>query len=159
MDHDRIADTPVRWGDQAVVAPEGPEVPVLGAPADPDREDQVVPEAPEDLRRKTRALLVVPEAPVGPAVHPVVAVGNHLAQAAKAVRLQQAPAVVDAERRTTDTPRCRSNPFGTQKTPKTLLDFAQAGSFRKHSAVRPAALSLPRREAYRRRLEVPLGPT
>ena len=159
MDHDRIADTPVQWEDRAVVAPEGPAAPALGAPADLVREDQVAQEAPEDHHRKTRALQAVPEAPAGPAVHPVVAVGNHLAQAAKAVRLQQAPAVVDAERRTADTPRCHSNPFGTQKTPKTLLDFAQAGSFRKHSAVRPAALSLPRREAYRRRLEVPLGPT
>ena len=157
MDHDRIADTPVQWEDRAVVVPEGPAAPE--AQADLDQEDQAAQEAPEDHHRKTRALPAVPEAPAGPAVHPVVAVGNHLAQAAKAVRLQPALAVVDAERRTADTPRCHSNLFGTQKTPKTLLDFAQAGSFRKHSAVRPAALSLPRREAFRRRLEVLLGPT
>ena len=119
----------------------------------------VAQEAPEDHHRKTRAPQAVPEAPAVPTVHPVVAVGNHLDQTAKAVPLPQAPEVVDAGRRTTDTLRCHSNPFGSQKTPKTLLDFAQAGSFRKHSAVRPAALSLPRREAYRRRLEVPLGPT
>ena len=90
MDHDRIADTPVQWEDRAVVAPEGPAAPALEAPADLDREDQVAQEAPEDHHRKTRALQAVPEAPAGPAVHPVVAVGNHLAQAAKAVHRQQA---------------------------------------------------------------------
>ena len=113
MDHDRSADTPVQWEDRAVVVPEGPAA--LEAQADLDQEDQVAQEAPEDHHRKTRALQAVPEAPAGPAVHPVVAVGNHLAQAAKAVRFQPALAVVDAERRTADTPRCHSNLFGTQK--------------------------------------------
>ena len=153
------ADTPVLWVVQVVAAPEGPEVPVLAAPADPDRADQAVPEAQEDPRRKTQALLVVPAAPAGPAVHPAAALEVHPVQAATADRLQQVLAAVDEERRTADIPRFHSNPSGIQKTPKTLLDCAQAGSFHRHSAVRPAALSPPRREAYRRRLEVHRDPT
>ena len=36
MDHDRIADTPVRWGDRAVVVPEGPAVPAEEAAEVPE---------------------------------------------------------------------------------------------------------------------------
>ena len=109
--------------------------------------------------KKNELMQSRPAAPAVPAVHPVPAVATHPARAATVARLPPALVVVDEGRRTTGIPRLRNNPCGIQKTPKTLLVFAQNGSFHRHSAVRPAALSPPRREAYRRRLEVPLGPT